>query len=119
MYIGSWKQIPFSPERRAVGEAFMRKYFEIAAADNFAQVDVVHFLIQADPSQDDPFCPSSAFLKDAVARLHAAGKVAAGFPWTHGDDPELYRRLWELGFDCFGTDYPEVMNRVIAELKSR
>ena len=22
-------------------------------------------------------------------------------------------------FDCFGTDYPEVMNRVIAELKSK
>ncbi|MBO7688270.1 MAG: hypothetical protein J6V72_17945 [Kiritimatiellae bacterium] len=119
MYTGSWKQIPFTPERRAEGEAFMRKRFEEAAADNFAQVDVVHFLVQADPSQADPFCPSSAFLKDAVARVHAAGKVAAGFPWTHGDDPELYRRLWDLGFDCFGTDYPEVMNRVIAELKSR
>lgn len=69
-------------------------------------------------TKEDPFCPSSVFLKDAVARLHAAGKIAAGFPWTHGDDPEMYRRLWALGFDCFGTDYPEVMNRVIAELRT-
>lgn len=118
MYTGSWKQIPFTPERRAEGEAFMRRQFDAAAADNFANADVVHFLIQADPSKEDPFCPSSASLKEAVARIHMAGKVAAGFPWTHGDDPELYRKLWNLGFDCFGTDYPEVMNRVISELKA-
>ena len=119
LWIGTWPQIDFgAPGAREKGEMFMKKMFETAGADDFAQADVVHFLIQTDPTKEDPFCPSSAFLKDAVARLHAAGKIAAGFPWTHGDDPEMYRRLWELGFDCFGTDYPEVMNRVIAELRT-
>ena len=118
MWMGQWKQIEFTPERRAKGEAFMKNLFDIAAADNFANADVVHFLIQADPAQEDPFCPSSAFLKDAVERIHKAGKIAAGFPWTHGDNPELYRKLWNMGFDCFGTDYPEVMHRVIAEIKT-
>ena len=118
MWIGSWGQIQFTPENRAKGEAFMKSIFEGAAADNFAHVDVVHFLIQTDPSQEDPFCPSSAWIKSAVERLHSAGKITAGFPWTHGDNPELYRKLWNLGFDCFGTDYPEVMNRVIEEIKA-
>jgi len=30
-------------------------------------------------------------------------------PRTDGDKVETYERLWELGPDSFGTDYPETL----------
>ena len=33
--------------------------------------------------------------------------------------PETYLALWELGFDSFGTDYPEALYKAVDILRSR
>jgi len=32
------------------------------------------------------------------------------------NDPEVYKRLFRLGFVAFGTDYPEALYKAIEEL---
>ena len=45
----------------------------------------------------------SIFLSD----VHVSGNNAP--------DPKTYKLLWELGFDSFGTDYPEALYQAIAD----
>ena len=40
-----------------------------------------------------------------------------GVTWMEGGNPDVYKSLWNLGFDHFTTDYPETMFQVIESLK--
>ena len=61
----------------------------------------------------DPFAPSSALLRKAFVKLKSLGIEAQVMPWTGGDKVETYERLWDLGPDSFGTDYPEVLGEFL------
>ena len=54
-------------------------------------------------------------LKDAIDRVHAAGKKVGVWVWSGGDKKASYRLLRELGVDNFGTDYPETMLEFLKE----
>ena len=56
---------------------------------------------------------------------HLSGKseltlrVDASIPFQGGEREETYMKLWDIGFDCFSTDYPSVMFGAIGKLKQR
>ena len=35
--------------------------------------------------------------------------------FAEADNPKTYKLLWEMGFDSFGTDYPEAHYRAVSE----
>ena len=35
--------------------------------------------------------------------------------WTEGENKDVYRRLWALGFDHFTTDYPDTLFALLPE----
>ena len=42
------------------------------------------------------------------------------FVWhEEANRPEVYLSLWELGFDSFGTDYPEALYKAVETLRGR
>ncbi len=115
LWIGEWKQIDFNDAQKVkTCEDFMMKMFDNAAKDAFASADMVHLLIQCDFTKADPYCPSTARLKEMIQKVHAAGKIITAFPWAEdGDREDVYVKLLELGFDGCGTDYADVMYRAV------
>ena len=114
---GSWKKLDFSDEAEILKrEEFMRKNFEAIADAGFKGLDLVELIVYAHPSDPTMFCPRAPFIKDAFARIRAAGKKPVLLIWSEGDKLQTYRNLAALGVDLFGTDYPETLE---AYLKSR
>ena len=112
---GIWKRKFLVGEQAARMETHVKGKLDRMAAEGFAGVDVVKFVVRMDPSRPDPFCPGRDFLKAAFARVHAAGKKVGVWVWTAGDKVESYRLLRDLGVDNFGTDYPETLLRFLSE----
>ena len=54
----------------------------------------------------NPFCPSSAFIRRAIELMHKHGVSVNGVTWTEGENADIHRKLWDLGFDHFTSDYP-------------
>ncbi len=105
------------PENVAKTEAFVQKRLDEMAATGFDGIDQVQIHVRTDLKRDDPFCPSTPFLKRAVELLHKHGVSAQTVTWTEGKNKDVHRRLWEIGFDHFTTDYPEVLFELVEELK--
>ena len=114
LYGGSWKKLDFSDsaevEKR---EAFMKKRFEEVASAGFKGLDLVELITYAHPKDPAQFCPRAPFIKDAFARIRAAGKKPVLMVWTEGDKVQTYRNLAALGVDLFGTDYPETLQEYL------
>ena len=80
----------------------------------YPRPDIVQVHVRTDLAKPgDPFAPSSALLRKAFAKLKSLGIEAQVMPWTGGDKVETYERLWDLGPDSFGTDYPEVLGEFL------
>lgn len=71
-----------------------------------------------DLASDDPFTPSTKFLKQIGQELKEKGIVFQVLPWEC-DDQKAYVRLLELGAESFATDYPEVTVEAVKEFRSR
>ena len=54
----------------------------------------------------------------AIAELHAHGISVMAMPFEGGEKKETYFRMWDIGFDSFGTDFPSVMFSVMRKLRS-
>lgn len=102
-----------SPENVAKTEAYVKRRLDEMETFGFDGIDQVQIHVRTDLTRSDPFCPSIEFLKSAVERLHKHGVSVNVVTWTEGGNPEVYMRLWGLGFDHFTTDYPETMFQVI------
>ena len=116
VWLGCW------PENNSTGEiaraeAFLDKKLGEMEAFGFEGIDVVQIHLRAAYSKPDPFCPSSAYVRKAIERLHRYGVSVNGVTWTCGDNPDVYHAMWELGFDHFTSDYPDAMFAAIGELK--
>ncbi len=95
------------PENVAKTEAFVQKRLDEMAATGFDGIDQVQIHVRTDLSRPDPFCPSTPFLKRAIELLHKHGVSAQTVTWTEGTNADVHRRLWDIGFDHFTSDYPE------------
>jgi len=102
-----------SPENVARTEAFVKQRLDEMETIGFDGIDQVQIHVRTDLKRSDPFCPSTEFLKAAVQRLHKHGVSVNVVTWTEGANPEVYMRLWGLGFDHFTSDYPDTMFQVI------
>ena len=96
-----------SPESVAKTEAFVQKRLDEMAATGFDGSDQVQIHVRTDLSKEDPFCPSTPFIKKAIETMHGYGVTVNGVTWTEGTNAEVHRRMWEIGFDHFTSDYPE------------
>lgn len=120
MNLGNWGYIDFNkPGECEKCEASMMALFENAAKENFKDIDNVQLHCQVRVVDGKyVFCPKPETLKACVARLHAAGVEASMCVWQkESDDPGVYKALFEMGFDSFGTDYPEALYQAVEELK--
>ena len=93
MNLGNWGYIDFNkPGECEKCEASMMALFENAAKEET--------------------------MKACVARLHAAGVEASMCVWQkESNDPGVYKALFEMGFDSFGTDCPEALYQAVEEMK--
>ena len=96
-----------SPENIAKTEAFVQGKLDEMARTGFDGIDMVQIHVRTDLTKEDPFCPSTPFIRKAVETLHGYGVVANCITWTEGTNADVHRRLWDLGFDIFTSDYPE------------
>ena len=116
VWLGTWPR-DNSPESIQRAEAFLDKTFEEMKAVNFDGIDQIQIHVRTDLSKPDPFCPSTPYLKRAIEMLHGRGILVQTITWTEGNNPAVYEKLWELGFDSFATDYPFVLFDVMKRLK--
>lgn len=106
------------PAVAAVCEATLEKRMAEFDRPGYPRPDIVQVHVRTDfGRQGDPFAPSSALLRRSFAKLKSLGVEAQAFPWTGGDRLETYERLWELGPDSFGTDYPETLKEFLRKQK--
>ena len=116
VWLGTWPR-DNSPESIQRAEAFLDKTFEEMKAVNFDGIDQIQIHVRTDLSKPDPFCPSTPYLKRVIEMLHQRGILVQTITWTEGNNPAVYEKLWELGFDSFATDYPFVLFDVMKRLK--
>ena len=96
-----------SPENVAKTEAFVQQRLDEMAATGFDGIDQVQIHVRTDLTKEDPFCPSTPFMKRAIDMMHGHGVSVNVVTWTEGTNADVHRRLWDLGFDHFTSDYPE------------
>ncbi len=106
-----------SPENVAKTEAFVQQRLDEMSATGFDGIDQVQIHVRTDLKRDDPFCPSTPFIRRAIELMHKHGVSVNGVTWTEGMNKDAHRKLWALGFDHFTTDYPETLIAVIDEIK--
>ncbi len=116
VWLGAWAKNN-SPEEIARCEAYVQKQLDEMAATGFDGIDQVQIHVRTDLSKPDPFCPSTPFIKRAIALMHKYGVTVNTVTWTCGDKIEVYRKLWDLGFDHFTTDYPYTLFDVVDEIR--
>ena len=71
-----------------------------------------------DLASEDPFMPSTGFLRTTGKELKSRGIVFQTLPWECSDRG-AYLKLLELGVESFATDYPEVTLDAVAEFRER
>ena len=106
VWLGAWPKNN-SPEEIARCEAFVQKRLDEMAATGFDGIDQVQIHVRTDLSYADPFCPSTPFIRKAIEMMHAHGVSVNGVTWTEGTNAEVHKRMWDIGFDHFTSDYPE------------
>lgn len=114
--IRRWKaKVPESMSliwNRGTEEQLMAKLQTLREADfegiTFLQIHV----FVGDMESEDPFKPSSAFLRSVGEELHSRGVVFQVLPWECADS-RAYEKLLELGVASFATDYPEMTVAVV------
>ena len=116
VWLGAWA-VDNSSSEIARCEAFVQKQLDEMAATEFDGIDQVQIHVRTDLSKSDPFCPSTPFMKRAIALMHKYGVTVNTVTWTSGDNREVYRMLWDVGFDHFTTDYPYVLFDVADEIR--
>ena len=102
----------------ASGHAALRGEWKNAAPEP-VRLGTVTVSPAPDLSRPEPFCPSSGYMRKAIARLHEKGITVQAFTWTEGANKDVLRRIWQLGFDNIATDDPLVMFELLPELRAK
>lgn len=107
------------PANVAKTEAFVQQRLDEMAAIEFDGIDQVQIHVRTDLTREDPFCPSTPFLKRAIALLHKYGVSAQTVTWTEGTNAEVHKKLWDIGFDHFTSDYPEFFSAFAETIRAK
>ncbi len=107
------------PANVAKTEAFVQQRLDEMAAIGFDGIDQVQIHVRTDLTKEDPFCPSTPFLKRAIALLHKHGVSAQTVTWTEGTNAEVHKKLWDIGFDHFTSDYPEFFSEFADTIRAK
>lgn len=67
----------------------------------------IHVNLIADLSADEPFSPSSRFLREVGEEIKPRGILFQSLPWKVAD-VAVYHRLMDLGAESFASDEPQV-----------
>lgn len=102
------RELPEEQQSRVRGEdrGVRSAALDEMAATGFDGIDQVQIHVRTDLTKPDPFCPSSAFIRRAIELMHKHGVSVNGVTWTEGENADIHRKLWDLGFDHFTSDYP-------------
>lgn len=120
--IRRWKQLV--PESRTLlwmggDEATLAGRFQALRANGFAGVTQLQIHVKTgDLATDDPFTPSSTFLRSVAEELDHRGILFQVFPLDR-PNPAVYARLLDLGVDSFATDDPEATVRAVRSGRER
>jgi len=71
-----------------------------------------------DSSSDEPFTPSSEFLRKLGSELKSRGIVFQTFS-AECKDQQVYEKLLALGVESFATDYPEVTLNAVRHFREK
>lgn len=109
-----WKRLaPTSKTLHWMGgtEAQLKERLDRLERYGFDSVDQLQ--IHVNTSAEGTFSPSDDFLKKAGERLRKYDVLFQTLPWEGkykkgGNDPNVYRRLMQLGVASFATDFPDI-----------
>lgn len=109
-----WKRLaPTSQTLHWMGgsEAQLNERLNRLENHRFDSVDQLQ--IHVNTNAEGKFSPSDDFLKKTGERLRKYNVLFQTLPWgnkhkTGGSDPDVYRRLMNLGVASFATDFPDV-----------
>lgn len=113
-----WLGYVWTPDRTANMDG-LNAILKRLRDNDFRGVNHLVLHIQADLTRDDPFEPKSAFLQDFAKEMKDRGIPMEVITWTNGKEPEVYRRLLDLGITGFATDYPSVLIPIIESARKR
>ncbi len=115
------KRIPDSPTLLWNGgteEQLMKKLDKVRKS-NFEGITFLQIHVHVgDLTSDDPFDPSSKFLRNVAKELKARGIVFQVLPWECSDQ-RAYQKLLALGAESFATDYPEVTLAAVRDFQQK
>lgn len=99
-------------------EESLRKKIESVRQADFEGITHLQIHVKVkNPQSGTPFTPSVEFLRQMDQELASRGIVFQVLPWEC-QDPDVFRRLLELGADSFATDYPEVTLQAVADFRA-
>lgn len=113
-----WLGYVWSPDRTANMDG-LNAILKRLRENDFRGANHIVLHIQADCSKEDPFEPKSEFLKTFAQEMKDRGIPMEVITWSNGKDPEVYRRLLQLGIRGFATDYPSVVLPVVEEFRKQ
>lgn len=117
MWIGTWPR----PAHDATGakhfEEYVERHMAKIRAGGYKGVTSVQLHIWYKPGTEEPVIPREPYLRKAISELHAHGITVMAMPFEGGEKEETYFKMWDMGFDSFGTDFPSVMFSVIRKLR--
>lgn len=109
--IRKWKKLlPESGTLHWLGDPEPRLKERLAELRRTGFADITQLQIHVrvgDLTDDDPFTPSSKFLRETMKEVRARG-ILFQVLVIGSDDPRAYERLMDLGIDSFATDDPLV-----------
>ena len=117
----SWKKVDFSDaERLAEIDGYVRACVDDWAKTGFGAADMVELIVNVDLRDPTRTAPSLPVVRDAVARIKAAGKKSCVLIWAESADRiESYRSIVSAAApDSLGTDYPERLQEFLANADS-
>ena len=95
VWLGAWPKNN-SPAEIARTEKFLSQKLDEMEAAGWPGIDQIQIHVRTDLT-------------------HKAGVGVQTVTWTEGENKDVYRRLWALGFDHFTTDYPETLFELLPE----
>ena len=117
-WIGHIQPKEMTPENVAEVERKILKNLSAAEENDYYGVDQVQFHTYVNFNSAAPMSPSAKFLREQVAKLHAAGVTVQIFLMRGGQDKKAMRMAWDTGIDSFATDNPKELLEFIEELKA-
>ena len=115
---GGWPK-NFSDETLQKAEASMNKTISEMEAIGFKGITQIQIHTRSNPDEKNPLIPSEKFIRETIKRVHKYGVKVNGVDWRRGNLKDVYLRMWDMGFDSFTTDHPEVMFEAIGEITSK